>query len=49
MPKASRGASALSYIIPLDIMGAIVLGMDGKRLKYTQLIADNGLDSGARA
>ncbi len=33
----------------LDIMGAIVLGMDGKRLKYTQLIADNGLDSGARA
>ena len=33
----------------LDIMGATVLGMDGKRLKYTQLIADNGLDSGARA
>ena len=33
----------------LDIMGAIVLGMDGKRLKYTQLIDDNGLDSGARA
>lgn len=33
----------------LDIMGAIVLAMDGKRLKYTQLIADNGLDSGARA
>ena len=33
----------------LDVMGAIVLGMDGKRLKYTQLIADNGLDSGARA
>ena len=33
----------------LEIMGAIVLAMDGKRLKYTQLIADNGLDSGARA
>ena len=32
----------------LDIMAAIVLAMDGKRLRYTQLIADNGLDSGAR-
>ena len=33
----------------LEIMAAVVLGMDGKRLKYTQLIADNGLESGARA
>ena len=32
----------------LDIMGAIVVGMDGKRLKYDTLIAPNGLDSGAR-
>ena len=24
-------------------------GMDGKRLRYTELIADNGLESGARA
>ena len=33
----------------LDIMGAVVTGMDGKRLKYEILIANNGLDSGARA
>ena len=33
----------------LDIMGAVVLGMDGKRLCYRELIADNGLDSGARS
>ena len=32
----------------IDIMGEFVNGMDGKRLKYTQLIADNGLDSMAR-
>jgi transposase-like protein len=32
----------------IDMMGAVVLGMDGKRLKYTDLIRDNGLDSGAR-
>ena len=29
-------------------MGAVVLGMDCKRLKYDTLIAPNGLDSGAR-
>ena len=29
-------------------MGAVVLGMDGKRLRYDDLIAPNGLDSGAR-
>ena len=32
----------------LDIMAAIVDGMRGKRLKYKDLIADNGLDSFAR-
>ena len=32
----------------IDMMGAVVLGMDGKRLKYAELIKDNGLDSGAR-
>ena len=32
----------------IDIMGEFVNGMDGKRLKYTQLIADNGLDSMTR-
>ena len=31
----------------IDMMGAVVLGMDGKRLKYEELIRDNGLDSGA--
>ena len=43
------GKHNLRDLDTLDIMGAIVLAMDGKRLKYTQLIADNGLDSGARA
>ena len=33
----------------IDIMGSLVAGMDQKRLKYKELIADNGLDSGARA
>jgi transposase-like protein len=32
----------------IDMMGAVVLGMDGKRLKYEDLIKDNGLASGAR-
>ncbi len=32
----------------LDQMAAIVSRMDGKRLRYWDLIADNGLDSGAR-
>ena len=32
----------------IDMMGAVVLGMDGKRLKYEDLTRDNGLDSGAR-
>ena len=33
----------------INIMGAVVLSMDGKRLKYDDLIKDNGLKSGARA
>ena len=32
----------------IDQLGAMVLGMEGKRLTYAILIADNGLDSGAR-
>ena len=32
----------------IDMMGAVVLGMDGKRLRYKDLIRDNGLASGAR-
>ena len=30
-------------------MQAMVQGMEGKRLKYSDLTADNGLESGARA
>ena len=33
----------------IDIMGAVVLGMDSKRLKYDDLVKNNGLDSAARA
>ena len=32
----------------LDQMGALVKGMEGKRLKYSELIEPNGLPSGAR-
>lgn len=32
----------------LDQMGAVARGMDGKRLRYADLIAPNGLESGAR-
>ena len=32
----------------LDQMSAVVKGMDRKRLRYQDLIADNGRDSGAR-
>lgn len=31
----------------IDTMGAVVPGMDGKRLRYEDLIHDNGLASGA--
>ncbi len=33
----------------IDQIAAISSGMDGKRLRYRTLIADNGLASGARA
>ena len=33
----------------LDQMGTLVKGMDGKRLKYVELIAPNGFDSGSRS
>ena len=33
----------------IDIMGAVVSGMEGKRLTYEMLIAPNGLSIGARA
>ena len=32
----------------LSQMQAVVAGLVGRRLMYSQLIADNGLDSGAR-
>lgn len=32
----------------IEIMGAVASGMDGKWLRYRELIADNGLSSGAR-
>ncbi len=32
----------------LDMMRSVVIGMVGKRLRYRDLIADNGLSSGAR-
>ena len=32
-----------------EIMGSVVGGMGGKRLRYEDLIADNGLASGARS
>ena len=33
----------------IDIKGAVATGMRGKRLRYRELIADNGLSSGARS
>ena len=33
----------------IDQMSGMVAGMAGKRLRYSDLIADNGLDSGARS
>lgn len=33
----------------LDMMRSVAIGMVGKRLRYRDLIADNGLPSGARA
>ncbi len=42
------GRHNLRELDTIDIMGEIANGMDGKRLKYTELIADNGLDSAAQ-
>ena len=33
----------------IDIMASIATGMRGKRLRYRELIAPNGLDSGTRS
>ena len=33
----------------IDIMSSVATGMRGKRLRYRELIADNGLSSGARS
>ena len=33
----------------IDIMADVATGMNGKRLRYRELIANNGLDSGARS
>ena len=32
----------------IDIMASLVAGMRGKRLRYRDLIADNGLNNGSR-
>ena len=49
-PKAEfAGRHNLRNEDTVDIMAAIATGMGGKRLRYTDLIADNGLESGARA
>ena len=56
MSKKHLGRYVTEYVgrhnkRPLDTddqMGALVQGMEGKRLPYTLLIADNGLESGAR-
>lgn len=33
----------------IDILGVVAVGGVGKRLRYSDLIADNGLSSGARS
>ena len=33
----------------IDQMAGVITGMEGKRLRYSDLIADNGLSSGARS
>ena len=57
-PLGYIGAGAIvdRYIEPagrdadtVDQMVGVVAGMGGRRLRYNDLIADNGLDSGARA
>ena len=39
----------LGYWITNDQMGAMVRSMMGKQITYADLIADNGIDSKARA
>ena len=43
------GRHNVRYADTIDQMSGIVRGMTGKRLTYDQLIADNGLRSGARS
>ena len=33
----------------IDIMGTVVTGVDSKRLRYRELVTENGLSSGARS
>ena len=42
------GRHNLRELNTIDMMGAMADGMQGKRLRYRDLTADNGLDSGAR-
>ncbi len=50
MSRSSRGAttSGPATRYTLDMMQSVAIGMSGKRLRYRDLIADNGLPSGAR-
>lgn len=43
------GPNNLRSLDTLDITGAVVRTMNGKVLKYSTLIVDNGLDFGARS
>ena len=43
------GSHNLRDMDTIDIMEALVAGMDQRRLKYRELIADNGLDNAARS
>ena len=38
----------LREVDTIDIMGSVAEGMNGKRLRYKDLIAANGLDNGSR-
>ena len=44
----SRGRHNARNADTTDQMSGVVAGMAGKRLRYRNLIADNGLASGAR-
>lgn len=47
--KEFAGRHNVRELDTIEQMGAAVVGMVGKRLMYQDLIAENGLDSGARA